>query len=544
MKNIFENLISQINKQQHLIISFTLFIFFILISYITKDYRLLGCDMAEYLNNPLRILNGELPYRDFWLLFSPGEVYFPALIYKIFGLNTDFVRLFSIIFSSLTAIIGFYIGRMLLKRNFDGIIFSFLVFFTSVISYYEGHDYNHLYFTFTLLSSLFLIKYLTDEKRLFLFLSGIFIGIALAFRLYEAGAALTAFVLVIIIFLISFKKKLGYSIKSILIFFAGISIILIALAISFNSMLPTLFNEVVVESIDNGTSMDLPYFYEVSTQISAFGNENLGSLSSLPNILFRIIRLMPTILYYLIPFISLIILILFIFSKPDRKNLCLSLVFCLWGLISFPKGLGRSDIAHLAPSVTPILLFIFYLIRTYKYQENFQKNIKYINIIGVPVIYIMLLTAINPIIKFVSLVKNPPVYVNTRHGTVPLKDSREAADFKSVIDFIEKNSNEGDYILVTPWDAPPIYALTNRKNPTFYDSLTDLIVRHSDEKQKKICEDIRSHNTKIIIHNADWGHDNKPEQQFRTACPVLQEYIENDYKLVQQYGQYSIYLPL
>ncbi len=48
-------------------------------------------DTSEYLNNPVRILNGELPYKDFWLLHPPGEVYLPALMYKLFGLNINII---------------------------------------------------------------------------------------------------------------------------------------------------------------------------------------------------------------------------------------------------------------------------------------------------------------------------------------------------------------------------------------------------------------------------------------------------------------------
>ncbi len=33
----------------------------------------LADDLAEYVNNPVRLLDGEMPHRDFWMLVSPGE---------------------------------------------------------------------------------------------------------------------------------------------------------------------------------------------------------------------------------------------------------------------------------------------------------------------------------------------------------------------------------------------------------------------------------------------------------------------------------------
>ena len=64
-------------------------LFFILFLIPFSVYNLTGTygnlDLSEYINNPVRILNGELPYRDFWLIFPIGEVLFPALIYLLFN---------------------------------------------------------------------------------------------------------------------------------------------------------------------------------------------------------------------------------------------------------------------------------------------------------------------------------------------------------------------------------------------------------------------------------------------------------------------------
>src|SRR4029434_508065 len=32
-----------------------------------------------------RILEGEIPYRDFWTMYAPGQFYLLALMFKIFG---------------------------------------------------------------------------------------------------------------------------------------------------------------------------------------------------------------------------------------------------------------------------------------------------------------------------------------------------------------------------------------------------------------------------------------------------------------------------
>ena len=51
--------------------------------YYQEIYFLLIGTWLQYLNNPVRILRNQVPYKDFWLLFPPGEVLIPALIYKM-----------------------------------------------------------------------------------------------------------------------------------------------------------------------------------------------------------------------------------------------------------------------------------------------------------------------------------------------------------------------------------------------------------------------------------------------------------------------------
>jgi len=44
-----------------------------------------GLPGAKALNNALRILDGEVPYRDFWSMYAPGHFYLTAIVFKVFG---------------------------------------------------------------------------------------------------------------------------------------------------------------------------------------------------------------------------------------------------------------------------------------------------------------------------------------------------------------------------------------------------------------------------------------------------------------------------
>jgi hypothetical protein len=47
----------------------------------------LGVTDGKAINNALRILDGEVPYRDFWTMYAPGHFYLAALLLKVFGVH-------------------------------------------------------------------------------------------------------------------------------------------------------------------------------------------------------------------------------------------------------------------------------------------------------------------------------------------------------------------------------------------------------------------------------------------------------------------------
>ena len=107
------------------IILFSIFFASLLITY---NYTQASGDLGEYINNPLRILSGDMPYRDFWLIMGPGEVYLPAAIYKIFGVNVDCILLLIISVKALMGTAVFLFGKILYKNTFFAVLAATLIF--------------------------------------------------------------------------------------------------------------------------------------------------------------------------------------------------------------------------------------------------------------------------------------------------------------------------------------------------------------------------------------------------------------------------------
>lgn len=532
-----------INTRNPFTLAFDILLLLALITFLSVDFRQIAGDTGEYLNNAYRILYGEIPYRDFWLLFSPGEVYFPALIYKIFGPNINFVRNITIISSLLSSIVIFQIFRQISGKNFYSVIASILFFFVSVIYLYEGPDYINLYLFFILLSIYFLINFVNHNKRLAILLSGLALGSSLMFRFYEGGAALAAVFIIIILEGLLAKQGISKVIKSLLILISGTIIVPVIVTLIFGSNAPKMWYDIVIDSLSNGTSMDVPYFYE-SIMIVKSIQKDVATLSQSMSIsifamlCFHLIKLISTTLFYLIPFISIIITVIFLSSKPTRKEILYSMILLLWGFFSIPKGLGRADLAHVAPSAAPMLLLIYYIYTRIKSKQEYKLISKF----SIVIISIMFFQVFYPILNIAQIVAKPLSYVETPNGNLVFKAHEEAEEVSRMIDYINKNTNKNDYIFVTPWTAPPLYVLTGRRNPTRYDSMNDPVVRPDSLKELQICNDLQKHRTKLIVHNENWDYDQKSNLRFKNACPKINNFIKSNYIKVRQFAWYDIYI--
>lgn len=122
--------------------------------------------------------------------------------------------------------------------------------------------------------------------------------------------------------------------------------------------------------------------------------------------------------------------------------------------------------------------------------------------------------------------------VTTPQGQLWLSNPAEARTWQSVFDLIEKHSGKDDYMFVTTWESPPLYALTGRRNPTRFDSIIDVMALSTEEKQETIIRDLRAHSTAVLVHDPDFCFDQRPDLVFSRSCPLLQKTLEKQFRTV------------
>ncbi|MFP6606703.1 MAG: hypothetical protein VCC19_09025, partial [Myxococcota bacterium] len=68
-------------------------------------------DEGYFVNAAMRILSGEVIYRDFQHNYAPGRMYVLAVLIKTLGQDLGVVRIFWILSHALTVAVGFCVAR-------------------------------------------------------------------------------------------------------------------------------------------------------------------------------------------------------------------------------------------------------------------------------------------------------------------------------------------------------------------------------------------------------------------------------------------------
>ncbi|NMC36317.1 hypothetical protein GYA49_04705 [Candidatus Beckwithbacteria bacterium] len=503
---------------------FLLFTFFILIQIDFYNHGALSDDLAEYIQNPLRIINGQIPYKDFWLLFPPGEVYVPALVYKIFGLQIKSILLFNVFIKSLVSSAVFILMKLICKKNIYAAVSAILFFFMGDLQ---------IYMFFLLFSFLFIYEYLFTENRFWLFMAGSFVGVAFNFRFFLTGA----FAFSVITLLVLKIGKIKLLLQNILTFILGTFLIFTFNFWLYKKFFFAMIQETVLKGLKHGTTMDINYIDQIfisldilkksfSTLLNQFGIMNSWSF------MVFFFEFILTVCLYALPFLAILIAIYLLFFKK-RNFIKKEIIYLLliWGTLVFLKSIRKPDPEHLVYANSIFLLLFIYIFS--KLKTSKLKSL--MNIVIIIFLMRLYVFAFHYYFNF----RIPQYNVTAKFGTLQVSNEYEAKKLQSVIRFIEQNSSRNDYILNTLFYSPPFYAMTGRKNATYYDSLIDLFTNKNFQKEKMICNQILNSNTKLVIHNPKWKFGDRGE--FDQQLPILQKCIDQNFVLKEKNDEYWLY---
>ncbi len=192
-----------------------------------------------------RVLNGEIPYRDFWTIYSPGQFYVLAGLFKFFGSSIRVERVFDAAVRALLCLLLYLLARRVTPGKLSFVSWLFAVLWLRVAGFHGYSLFTAL--LFSLISALLVVDFFGPRGRSrFLFAAGVAAGVTVFFR-HDFGFytfAVELLVLVVFALYAPFLKPAGTGIKRpavgkyLLAYLAGTGAVLAPLLLYFVNWVP------------------------------------------------------------------------------------------------------------------------------------------------------------------------------------------------------------------------------------------------------------------------------------------------------------------
>lgn len=167
------------------------FIAAVLVQTVVTDFLVSSYDEGLTLYGSVRVLHGQIPYRDFWTMYSPGQFYVFAAVFRLFGVFGFWDRVIFVLTNALSAVAIVYLLQALTGRPwFSRFIAAAILLSTSCRASYGFPVYQAL--SFILIATACMMSYWQRQRRHVIIWAGAALGLAALFRHDLALYALVA----------------------------------------------------------------------------------------------------------------------------------------------------------------------------------------------------------------------------------------------------------------------------------------------------------------------------------------------------------------
>ena len=194
-------------------------------------------DTFVHFDSSARILQGEIPVRDFWIVHGFLVDFIQSIFFKIFGYNWNAYVYHSSLFN---VIISLFTFNIIQNCNINNLYSFILTICFSILAYpVSGTPFLDLHSAFfSLLAIYFLILFMNNKKNIYIIISVIFFGFAFLSKQVPAAYTIVsiAFFLIFYSFITRNFDPIKYSLIGIFIFITFISIIFFINGIDINDI--------------------------------------------------------------------------------------------------------------------------------------------------------------------------------------------------------------------------------------------------------------------------------------------------------------------
>jgi len=470
-----------------------------------RSYYNYGINLLDegYLLDPVtRVMQGELPYRDFRHFYPPGSFYLFSACFNIFGTDIGVTRLFWAVLHSVAACFAY-----LIARRFVSPLYALAGAALFVIAPAPWH--KSFFVCLPLVCLWVYLKYIDNRGYRWLTIAALTSAGAFLFR---QDVALYGCLVFVVMMSMSRDSAGGApKLEVVKFMFLFVAFVLPVLIFFYSrDALGAFTREVFLSGYKGTKAYDLsfpPFFPLFSADLT----------STLKGKLFYL----PFLIYVLS---AAYLIVMWGALKKDGlhiKYACLLLYGCLVLL----QLKNRTDLPHLW-QVLPLV----YLAAAVFFGRAFTKSARFSwsgpLLMAVLVLGVTSVALQDPNSGSIAFKKGCDTLLDLPRAKVYLTKPR-ATELREAVGFIEANSGKGDYILALP-NIPMLYFLADRKNPTF----TELFMRGmtSDRAdQERVIQDIEAKRVNLVALNLRETDGFIKERQFKEHSPILYSYIMSHY---------------
>jgi len=489
----------------------------------------------------VRILDGAIPYKDFWTLYAPGEFYLLAIIFKIFGISLKVTRLFAVTILALTVCSIYLLIKKLCSRTFAVLAFLLSLFWLK--SYMVYNRPGQLAMLFFILCSFSLINFINSGRNKWLIITGILSGIIGFFRQDFGFYIFTSIFLIILLKQLNYyrdrkcKERIRLILKNELSLFFGSIIVLLPVFIYLfvNSAFKEFINDTVVFPITIYPKVrDLPF--------PGLKVENL--------------------IFYLPLFVFFLTSIRLLFYnwrvKVEDNILWLALFFLFSGLGLFNYTNVRACMTHLLPTMIPAI--ILFILLFYNFLKNLTRKVKYfyksfIWVTSSLMCFILLFYLTKPSFlihakypSFIPEIQKKDGFININRAQGFYDDSGLAKSLTLAIQYIQDNTGQDEKIFVGNLRHDKVvnsdvmfYFLSQRHSATKYYELHPGLT-NTQKIQKAIISDlIKARVRYIVLWSGSKLKEDEPNESGKSSgVSDLDNFIQKNYKIEKDFSAYLI----
>jgi Dolichyl-phosphate-mannose-protein mannosyltransferase len=478
-------------------------------------------DEGVVLVNAKHVLQGNLPYSDFWTMYAPGQFYMLAGWFSVFPETVISERILSVLILFSYAFVAYLISSKYSDQKNS--IIAYIIILILIAAYTGFGRSLSTAMMLSLMGIFTFLRYYESKRIKYLVIAGLLAALTGIFR-HDMGAYLLISLASTLLIL---KNRKQSKIKSLSILIAS-TLIATAILMSYfiiNIPLETLYHS-LIEAPNSIFREYRSLPYPIPFVVSDFSGQEISNFR-------KMILIWDSIIFYL-P------LAIYIFSsyrlikqrKDESATQVARLILTIFGIILYNQTSVRADIEHLLPT----LIVSITLLSTYIKLNNFNLVKKIIiatfvfSLVSVPLIKHL------KSIRDIMIRKEMHYFENSKFEGVIL-DFGQTHDYQLIEAYLRDiNPEEKVFVGLTRHDQIYVndiflYFLIDREIPTKYTELHPGVAS-SEAVQREIIHELEDNSVNyIILYEGEIVPEpNKSSQS--SGVTLLDEYIKSNFDKV------------